>query len=133
MAYFSWTDEMSVGNRFIDADHRKMIDIVNRLHDAMRARKGNDVLEKVLFDLFVYTKGHFQREEEQMKAIGFAGLDAHRQEHELLLRQVTERRQEYLNGKPNMSIEIAEFLRSWLMGHIVGSDMALGAAISKAA
>lgn len=133
MAYFSWTDEMSVGNRFIDADHRKMIDIVNRLHDAMRARKGNDVLEKVLFDLIVYTKGHFQREEEQMKAIGFAALEAHRQEHELLLLQVTELRQEYLDGKPNMSIEVAQFLRSWLMEHIMASDMALGSALSKAA
>ena len=133
MAYFSWIDEMSVGNRFIDADHRKMIDIINRLHDAMRARQGSQVLEKVLFDLIVYTKGHFQREEDQMKAIGFAGLDAHRQEHELLLGQVVARRQEYLDGKPNMSIEVAEFLRTWLMEHIMASDMALGAAISKAA
>jgi len=127
MAYVSWSDNLSVGNVFIDADHRKMFDIINCLHDAMRAQQGQDVLEQVLFDLVVYTKGHFMREEDFMKTIGFPGLDAHRQEHELLLWKVIEQHNKLKAGKANLSIEVAGFLRAWLTDHIQGSDMEVAA------
>lgn len=131
MAYFSWSDRMSVGNRFIDADHRNIIDIVNRLHDAMQERKGGEVLDQVLFDLVVYTKGHFKREEQHMHGIGFSGLEAHKREHDLLLQRVAEFRHDLKQGSETQTIQVAEFLRTWLMEHIMESDMALGAAIRK--
>lgn len=123
---------MSVGNRFIDADHRNIIDIVNKLHDAMQERKGDKVLNQVLFDLVVYTKGHFTREEQHMRSIDFSGLEAHKREHDMLLQQVAEFRRDLQEGKGTRTIQVAEFLRTWLMEHIMESDMALAAAIRKA-
>lgn len=132
MSYFSWSDDMSVGNRYIDADHRKIIDIINQLHDAMRDGGGSEVVvKKVIFELIVYTKGHFQREEVQMKAIGFAGFEAHKREHELLLDQLTKLSQEFKENPLNKSIKISKFLYTWLMRHIIRSDMELSRQLKK--
>lgn len=131
MAYFSWTDDLSVGNVFIDADHRKMIDIINHLHDAMREQRGQEALDKVLFDLIIYTKGHFMREEDYMATIGYPGLDAHRHEHQMLLWKVGEQYDKFKAGKANMAIEVANFLHAWLLAHMLGSDLALAAAMAE--
>jgi hemerythrin len=132
MAYFSWTDDLSVGNRFIDADHRQIINIINRLHDAMQERRGDEVLEKVLFDLMVYTKGHFQREEDHMKAIDFPGFAKHQREHQLLLEQLAALRQQFKDNPTHLSVLTAQFLHGWLTQHILGSDMELSDSLSKA-
>jgi hemerythrin len=132
MAYISWSEDLSVGNRFIDADHRQIINIINRLHDAMQERRANEVLENVLFDLVVYTKGHFQREEDHMKAIDFPGFARHQREHQALLEQLAALRQQFKDNPSHLSITTAQFLHGWLTQHILGSDMELSASLSKA-
>jgi hemerythrin-like metal-binding protein len=132
MSYFFWSDAMSVGNRYIDADHQAMINIINHLHDAMRDGKGDEVLRKVLGELLVYTKGHFDREEAQMRAINFSGYAGHKRQHELLLNKFAQFNRS-LRGSSAEAIRISNFLNRWLTSHILKSDMVLGAAIKAAA
>ena len=56
MALFAWSDDLSVGNSFIDGDHKKLITMINNFHDAMEQGRGNDVVGKVLNNLVIYTK-----------------------------------------------------------------------------
>lgn len=123
--YLAWSEDLAVGNTFIDHDHQKLIDMVNRLHNVMNEGKGKDVLGKVLNNLITYTKEHFRREEDLMRSLSFAGLAAHQGEHEDLLQQVLDLQHKFESGATALSIQVLHFLRDWLIHHIGESDKQL--------
>lgn len=126
--YLAWNDSLAVGNTFIDNDHQKLIDMVNRLHILMQEGKGKDVLGKVLHNLISYTQEHFLREEDLMRKIAYPGRNEHKNEHEKLLEQVLDLQKKYESGAGTLSIQVLHFLRDWLINHIGKSDVALAAA-----
>ena len=132
MAYFSWNDELSVGNNFIDSDHRKLIDLVNKLHDAMAQGKGKEILGKTLGDLIQYTKEHFKREEDEMKRVGYSGSVAHQREHDKLIRDVLKLQKEFSDGNAFLTVQVSKFLKDWLVEHIMKTDKALSVALKQA-
>ncbi|OWW19650.1 bacteriohemerythrin [Noviherbaspirillum denitrificans] len=128
MAYLVWSDDLAVGNNFIDGDHKKLIDMVNRLHTVMAEGKGKDVMDKVLHNLITYTQEHFRREEELMQKMRYEGLADHKAEHEKLLNQVLDLQKKFESGAATLSIQVLHFLRDWLINHIGKSDKELALA-----
>ncbi len=129
MALFSWSDELAVGNKFIDDDHKKLVKLVNDFHDAMEQGRGNDVIGKVLHNLVIYTKEHFAREEAEMQRIKYPKHLAHKQEHDKLIKDVAELQAGFMSGKAMLSIKVSKFLRDWLLTHIQQTDKHLAQAL----
>ena len=129
MALFLWSDELSVNNKFIDDDHKKLITMVNNFHDAMEQGKGNDVIGKVLNNLVIYTKEHFKREETEMQRIKYPRFLTHKQEHDKLIKEVAELQSSFSSGKAMLTITVSKFLRDWLLTHIKQTDKLLAAAL----
>lgn len=129
MALFSWNDELSVGNQFIDDDHKKLVKMVNDFHDAMEQGRGNEVIGKVLRNLVTYTREHFSREESEMQRIKYPRFLAHKQEHDKLMREVAELQSSFESGKAMLSIKVSKFLRDWLLTHIKQTDQQLANAL----
>lgn len=125
MVYLAWSNDLAVGNTFIDNDHQKLIDMVNRLHALMHEGRGKDVLDKVLGNLITYTQEHFHREEELMRKMQFTGLALHKLEHEKLLQQVLDLQKKFESGAATLSLQVLHFLRDWLINHIGKSDREL--------
>lgn len=128
MTYLTWSEDLAVGNHFIDGDHRKLIDMVNRLHVVMQEGRGKEVLGKVLHNLIVYTQEHFTREEDLMRRLQYDNIDAHKREHEKLLQQVLDMHQKFETGTITLSVQLLHFLRDWLIEHIGEADKKLAAA-----
>jgi hemerythrin len=126
MAFFTWSENFSVGVREMDAQHQKLVAMVNQLHDAMAVGKGNEMIGPILTGLVDYTKSHFAAEERLMSAHGYPTLPAHKVEHENLVKQVGEIVAKFKAGKTMISVSVMNFLRDWLMGHIKGSDKGYG-------
>lgn len=63
MPFAVWNDRISVGVETIDADHKKLIAMVNDLYDAILAGCGRKKLDSLLDHLIDYTRYHFAREE----------------------------------------------------------------------
>ena len=121
MAFFEWNNQMSVGVKACDDDHKQLIDTLNRLYEGMKKGQGKDVLGKVLDDMVKYTKVHFSREEELFDRTGFPAADHKREHRELVTKAETlQRRQK--SGESALSIETLDFLRDWLTIHIQGTD-----------
>ena len=133
MSYITWNDDLAVGNAFIDSDHRKLIGLVNDLHDAMAEGKGKEVLGATLSNLIKYTAAHFKREEDEMARIGYSGAIAHRQEHEKLVREVLSLQQKFNDGNALLTVKVSKFLKDWLVEHIMKTDKAFSKAIQLAA
>ncbi len=60
MALFNWSEEYSVNVNGLDNQHKKLVDLINELHSAMKEGKSKEVLGKIIEELISYTKFHFQ-------------------------------------------------------------------------
>ncbi len=129
MTLIVWNDDLSVGNAFIDNDHKKLVKLVNDFHNAMEEGRGNEVVGKVLHNLVIYTKEHFAREEAEMRRIKYPRYLAHKLEHDNLLMEVAELQAGFDTGKAMLTLKVSRFLRDWLATHIKQTDHLLADAL----
>jgi hemerythrin len=122
MPLLIWNPRFSVGIESFDSQHKRLINLVNQLHEAMMKGKAEDALHRVLHELVEYTKTHFAAEERFMQSHGFSGYLAHKTEHDKLTKQVVDFQREFLEGKIALSISLLSFLKTWLTEHIMGTD-----------
>jgi hemerythrin len=118
----SWKDEYSVKVASIDQQHKKLIDLLNQMYDGLRAQKGKDTVGRVLNELVQYTATHFQNEEQLMQSYKYPHFEAHKLEHQILVKKVVDFQTGFHAGTTSASIEVMNFLRDWLNSHILGTD-----------
>lgn len=123
MPKLTWNDKFSVKIAQIDSQHKKLIDLVNQLSDAMAVGKGKEVLGPILDALISYTQVHFANEEKLMLAHGYPGLAAHVAEHRKLTTEVIQIQERYRKGGVGLTIPVLNFLNEWLTKHILNTDM----------
>lgn len=122
MAYLIWDEKYSVGVREVDLQHKKLVELINGLHDAMKAGKGKDALARVLQDLINYAASHFATEEKYMTQFSYPAYPTHKNEHEKFVKQVLDFQKDFNSGKAVMTLDIMNFLKDWLLNHILGTD-----------
>lgn len=127
MALIAWSDSYSVKVKQMDEQHRKLVDMINQLHDAMKVGKGKEVVSDVLNSLITYTKTHFGAEERLMATYSYPGYEEQKSAHAALVKRVEEIAQQFKTGNAPLNQEIMAFLKDWLIKHIQGSDQKYGA------
>lgn len=121
MPIATWTPELSIGVESLDADHKKLIDTLNEVFDALLLGHSAASLRAALATLSHYVAEHFSREEAWMGEINDPGLPRHQREHQAL-RDHLERLAMQDASDDERSIELLMILRDWLLGHIARSD-----------
>jgi hemerythrin len=122
MALIAWSDKYSMNIKEIDDQHKKLVGMINELHDAMKQAKSKEVSLDIINKLADYTKYHFSTEEKYMKQFGYPDYAAHKKEHEKFIDQVMSFKIEYEAGKAGLSFDLLDFLKKWLVTHIQSSD-----------
>jgi hemerythrin len=122
MALFVWNDTYKTGINTVDTQHKKLVDLINELHDAMTKGQGNQALGKIMNELVNYTVTHFSAEERMMKQAGYADFDAHKKIHDEFTAKVRQMQKDLEGGRKMMSLQVSTFLKDWLSGHILGTD-----------
>lgn len=125
MSFIQWNQELEVGHAEIDGQHRKLVDAVNTLHEAMKKGKGREELGQTLAFLANYTVTHFATEEKLMAAHGYTGTAQHKRIHTELLSQVGELVAKHQSGEMVLTLKVMDFLQAWLEKHIQGEDLQL--------
>jgi hemerythrin len=126
MPLMVWNDTLSVKVDEIDNQHKRLVELVNQLHDAMTQGKGREVMGKVLGGLIDYTKTHFADEERLMLKYNYPAYAQQKAEHDALTRQVLDLQSQYLQGKMTLTLEVMQFLQDWLSNHIQKMDRLFG-------
>lgn len=122
MALLNWSDNYSVKVREIDLQHKKLVDLINSLHEGMKNGKGKEILGGILNELVDYTVYHFGFEEKLFEKHGYPEAIVHKRQHSDLVGQVKNFVDSYNGGAGVITIEIMNFLKDWLTHHIAGSD-----------
>lgn len=124
MAFYSWKSEYSVGNDLMDKQHQVLIEMINKMHDAMKAGKGSAEAGVIATEMIEYSKMHFTAEEELMKKFQFPAISEHIKEHKAFMEKASVFQKEINKGSFTLSMDITTFLRDWLTNHILVNDMA---------
>jgi hemerythrin len=123
---FVFTDAYKTGIEFVDAEHKKLFEIIKQTNDAIHAdllHDKYDVIIDIIKQLKEYTLKHFSDEEIYMERIGYDGLPLQRVAHiafverlnEVDLDDMDDNQQEYLE-------DLIDFLLEWLINHIQKMD-----------
>ena len=123
MAFIDWSDaKLSVGVGELDDQHKKLVALVNELHEAMRAGKSREVMHHMVTQLKKYVRDHFTAEEKYMQTFAYPDMAVHTAEHNQFVEKVLDFELELSEGRAIMSIQVMTFLRDWLATHIQGTD-----------
>lgn len=121
-----WRDEYSIGVEKFDLEHKKLIEIINKLNTAMSVGKSKDVMQSVLTELIKYTQTHFKNEEEYQKSIGYPDYENHIKIHNYFISKIKEFDMKLKTSPIGLGVDVAIFLRDWLIKHIMGEDKKYG-------
>jgi len=119
---FRWDTTYSVNIGILDTQHKTLVTMINDLHQAMTEGSGKDKLGGILSNLIKYTQANFATEERLMQTHGYPDIHAHKSEHEGLTNTVLDLQRRFRSNQVGLSIEVMDFLKTWLVKHILGSD-----------
>ena len=123
MPLMSWTSHLSVHVQAIDEDHQRLIEMANRLYDAMLARNEGEILHSLFADLADYTETHFHREESFFETTAYPLTELHKQEHARMIEWVQQARGRLEQKEPGaLPAELLEYFKNWLFHHIGAID-----------
>ena len=125
MSVAHWSPNLSVGIEVLDSDHQTLIEVLNRLDAEVGRGAAHDRIAGILDELIADTEAHFRREEEIMAREDYPDAEHHGLIHKALIDEIEEFRQRFAAGM-EIGPEITEFIKRWLIGHIMESDKHLG-------
>lgn len=117
-----WTEDLSVGHEILDKEHQKWIAILNDFYQGLKDGRSKEKLIELVVAMLDYTKYHFASEEKYMKSINFPDFDKHKEKHDFYENRITEFHDKIKEGKMILSLEVTNFLKTWLINHIKGTD-----------
>jgi len=126
MPFIEWSDKLLTGVKEADEQHKKLVSLINELYDAMKQGKGKEVIDKTLDELVRYAGYHFTTEETLMSKYGYPELQAHKKEHEAFKAKIKEFMEKKAKGEVTLTVEVMNFLKEWLVKHIMGTDKKYG-------
>jgi len=117
-----WDTLFETGISEIDKQHKRLVDIINRVYDGFANNGTIENLSAILDDLAEYTKYHFKTEEDYFDQFKFSEAAAHKAEHQSFVSKVQEFLTKLKSRKTVVNYEIINFLKEWLIHHILDSD-----------
>lgn len=122
---FPWSDTFATGIEVIDAQHHKLVDLLNKLAGHMAFGSDELILTAVFDELADYAVYHFQTEEGVWaRHLGQDSLVlAHHQTHREFVAQVGQARLKLSQMSSDATVEeMVSFLTHWLAFHILEDD-----------
>jgi two-component system, NtrC family, sensor kinase len=126
-APFAWAAYFETGLEDVDAQHHKLVDLVNML--AGRAIGGEGLkpaeLERILDALARYAQHHFSAEEALMQQVGLdpRHIQSHGRSHQEFITQVEDMRRS--TDPARVTSVLYGFVTSWLSFHILDTDRSM--------
>ncbi|MDD2448117.1 MAG: bacteriohemerythrin [Sulfurimonas sp.] len=119
-----WHEGLSLGVKAIDDDHKKLLNIINTLSDAIKDGNTQEVIDKTFKDLQKYVLEHFHREEALLKKCNYEDIKEHMAQHREFGKKIPELMTKLADVKNSANAqEVSYFLTDWLFNHIIEEDI----------
>ena len=101
---------------------RKFIDIINKAIATKEHQNNLEELKKVLYEITMYAIKHFSTEENLMIEFKYPEYQNHREEHLDFSKKTIAFCNRIADGDSQIAREIPEYLKQWLVNHILVTD-----------
>ena len=118
-----WSDELSVGVKVLDDQHKQIIRTINKLIEKPHAAVDSITVSDALDEIRKYASQHFQLEEQLLEENGYPGLEQHKAEHKTFRLKTVELCFAAMNHEDEVPDTLLKYLREWLLHHILQEDM----------
>lgn len=128
---FKWGKLYSVHNLDMDRQHKYLFEMVNQFNE-LKILPDNDIRTRLpgfLTELYKFTEMHFREEEKILDSLELPSdcVGRHKDKHRALLHQLQELAKELTDSfSPELGDKTSDFLRHWLMDHILATDKRYG-------
>jgi len=124
----AWNDIYKLGNSGVDAQHRRLFELVSELVSACIDGSSTEKLQSTLDFLVAYTVQHFYDEESLQVQYNYPGYLAHKRMHEDFKVEVGRLVDSFkANGSSaQLSDNVNKIIVRWLVRHIQREDKKIG-------
>lgn len=128
----NWDERFVTGTDEMDQQHMILIHTLNEAGGELARNAGSSqLLERITKDLLAYALYHFDTEEELMRQYTYAENNGewqtrHLAEHRSFSAKVVAVRESLQAGASVSADDVLQFLKSWLINHILNTDAHLG-------
>ena len=117
-----WEDRYSVKVAEIDAQHKKMFEMINSLFHTLEESKAQEQLQPILNGFIDYANYHFATEEKYFTKFGYPQKDVHIQAHRMYTAKIQDLLKKSAEDKTLVSMQLMDFVEDWLIQHVTGMD-----------
>jgi methyl-accepting chemotaxis protein len=118
----TWGKDLEFGIPAIDDEHKRLMDLANRVYVLVKTVDDPQVLKASFAELRSYAARHFADEEKFMVSIDFPEAAEHRRQHEIFIDRLDTLARDYQMGAEIRGIDVIGLLGNWWQSHIKGSD-----------
>lgn len=117
---YPWEEKYNLGIEDIDQQHRKLLDIVNKLGDIIinNDDESKDLLKRLANELKEYGESHFALEEGRMIEVNYCDYEAHIKEHVIFRQKIEEICKMVEEQKRIPAIDFIHYLMIWFVDHV---------------
>lgn len=126
MAKIQWQSAFSTGIGQIDEQHKKLINLVNDLDNALEHGYADKGIRHSIIGLVEYAKKHFRDEEKFMEEIKYPELNRQRKAHKELVENITQVLMRLKNDEEVSPYELMNIMSQWVINHILAEDTQIG-------
>ncbi|MBN1365310.1 MAG: hemerythrin family protein [Syntrophaceae bacterium] len=124
-----WDESLKVGVKEIDEQHEELFKYSNVLMNAIKERRDQNEVEKVVSFLNEYVENHFRDEEEIMREHDYPFLSFQKEQHENFIKyfkKVQSELKEMKESRAYLMFRIRLLVVDWLVNHTYKEDRHFG-------
>ena len=118
----NWDERYSVGFELIDEQHKQLVGMINELYSSFIEGKAQETASSILEKMIQYTDYHFTTEHKFFEKYNYPETEEHKKIHKSFVDKAIELKEGVDSEKVTVSYDIMNFLRQWLLEHILKED-----------
>jgi hemerythrin len=122
MSRINWDPSFSLHIAIIDEQHKKFVETINLLYEAIQNNAPPDRIDAVFYRLNEYATYHFMTEEKYFDEFGYPDAQIHKDEHQKFKEKIIIFQQDIKTNNKAVPMDLVDFLESWLENHLITMD-----------
>ncbi|MCK4744356.1 MAG: bacteriohemerythrin [Sulfuriflexus sp.] len=115
--YIHWDKKYETGQPLMDAEHRLLVLLFKKLDVAIKTKRSEKVLTRIVSEVRKFVDFHFKSEENLMLETGYPNYEEHQKIHTNLMIELNANISRVVSHKEYPD-DLLYFLHHWLIEHI---------------